>query len=487
MLFELFAQAAHDRGDKTAILSEDRSVTFSALLARVEALSPRLIEHVGQPGVLGLYISDPIDFVCVYLAAAATRTKIVLIDTRLARGEVRAQVRECEVTHIIYPGDLQPSLADMIELDQGAQVWTDGPDLRISLVRRELGGQFSHYLPGDFVVHCTSGTTGTAKGIVLSDENIAHRVLNWSRTLELSSLDVILCTLTLAHCHGIDVLMIPGLANGCTVIAPALDKISPRRICSLIATHKVTVFSSLPYMYELIVQTVSPEKVDFSHVRYLISGSAPLSDGTATTFKQKFGHAINQVYGLSEIGVICFNKKPDNLGYIGELIEGVVGKVVESGDPSCPGGELIVQGKALARGYLNSPESNEQMFRDGWLWTQDLVQRDGVGFKIAGRKSRFINAGGNKVDPVELEGVLMSHPLVEEAVVAAKMDSLRTEKIVAFIKASAAVDRAALHAYLRDRVASYKLPDAYVFVDAIPRNGIGKVQVARLLEMQRND
>lgn len=481
MLFESFARTARDRGDKPAIVNEGDTVSFSELLARAQALAPRLIERVGQPGVLGLYTGNPVAFVSVYLAAAAAGIKVVLLDSRLVGREVGAQVRDCEVTHVAHPETALPSLADVVAGDERALVF---PPLRIGPVRSELLARTSHYRADDFVVHCTSGTTGKAKGIVLSRENIAHRVFNWSTTLALTAADVVLCTLTLAHCHGIDVLMLPGLINGCTVIAPDLDKISPRRICSLITNHGVTFFSSLPYMYELMLQTVSPDKVDFRRARYLISGSAPLPDETARAFAHTFGHPIHQVYGLSEIGVICFNSRPENVGYIGAFIEGVEGKVVDTGDADNPGGELVVRGKALARGYLDSPESNELMFRDGWLWTQDIVRRDDrAGFQIQGRKSRFVNVGGNKVDPVEIEIILRSHPAVAEAVVAGRRDSLRTEKVIAFIEARTAIDEGVLHAYLRDRVASYKLPERYVFVAEIPRNTIGKVQVAKLLEM----
>lgn len=478
MLIGLLRRAAVSREDKPAILADDGAVTFSTLLARIEEFAGLLSEHCDSSAVIGLHMSHPADFVTAYLAASAKGHKLVLLDSRLSCEELSVELTDFSVTHVLSGQGV--FIADTASMEKVLHV--DGRPFH--LIRLSTLCQPSRYRHDDFVVHCTSGTTGRPKGIVMSARNVQARIVNWSSTLSLTSEDIILCTLTLAHCHGIDVLMLPGLMNGCTVVAPDLDRISPRRICSLIAEYGVTIFSSLPYMYDLILQSVPAEKAQFGTLRYMISGSAPLPDATAIAFQEKFDRGINQVYGLSEIGVICFNKAPDRIGSIGELIDGVEGRLAEN-DNGSDGQMLVVRGDALARGYYHSSEAEQEMFRNGWLWTQDVIQWDENGIRIIGRRSRFINSGGNKVNPIEVEDALRLYPGVAEVVVTGVKDDQRTERIVAFVKPEGEIEASMLRAFLTTRIANYKIPDEYVFVNQIPKNAIGKIQLVKLIAEQR--
>jgi acyl-CoA synthetase (AMP-forming)/AMP-acid ligase II len=476
MLTSLLKHAIASREEKLAIVADDGAITFAVLLARIEKLAAVLREHLHPAAVLGLHIAHPADFVTANLAAATSGYKLVLLDPRSTREELGREAVAFSVTHILsrLPHEQLPDLAVLSE----TMLLLEGRPFR--LIRLDADTSVRCYRQDDFVVHCTSGTTGRPKGIVMSAGNVRARIVNWSSTLSLTPSDVVLCTLSLAHCHGIDILMLPGLMNGCTVVAPDLDRISPRRICSLIAEHGITIFSSLPYMYDMILESVPVQKARLETLRYMISGSAPLSKATSVAFRDKFGRGINQVYGLSEIGAICFNKDPDRIGSIGEFIDGVEG-VLTDYDGDGEGRMLIVRGDALARGYYNSPEAEQEMFRDGWLWTQDIVRQDEDGVHIVGRRSRFINSGGNKINPLEVEDALRLHPGVAEVIVAGVEDALRTERIVAFVKAAASLDPSILSTFLASRIAAYKMPDEYVFIEHIPRNGIGKIQLAELV------
>jgi acyl-CoA synthetase (AMP-forming)/AMP-acid ligase II len=139
----------------------------------------------------------------------------------------------------------------------------------------------------------------------------------------------------------------------------------------------------------------------------------------------------------------------------------------------------------LARGYYFSPEAEQEMFRDGWLWTQDVIQWDENGIRIIGRQSRFINSGGNKINPIEVEDALRLYPGVAEVVVAGVKDDQRTERIVAFVKPEGQIEASMLRTFLTTRIANYKIPDEYVFVNGIPKNAIGKIQLAKLIADQR--
>lgn len=476
MLITLLKQAIASREEKPAIIADDGAITFAGLLALIEELASVLREHLHPAAVLGLHIAHPVDFVAAYFAAAINGYKLVLLDPRSTPEEVGMEATAFSVTNILSrlsSGQFlgRPPLSEtMLLLDGHA----------FHIIRLDADNSVSRYRHDDFVVHCTSGTTGRPKGIVMSAANVRSRVVNWSSTISLTPSDVVLCTLSLSHCHGIDILMLPGLMSGCTVVAPDLDRISPRRVCSLIAEHGITIFSSLPYMYEMILESVPIEKARLETLRYMISGSAPLAAATAIAFRDKFRRGINQVYGLSEIGAICFNKDPLGIGSVGEFIDGIEGALTDH-DGDGEGRMLIVRGDALARGYYDSPEAEREMFSEGWLRTQDIVRQDEDGIRIVGRQSRFINSGGNKINPLDVEDALRLHPAVVEVVVTGIEDALRTERVVAFVKAAASLEPSTLSTFLASRIAAYKLPHEYVFIDEIPRNAIGKIQLAQLV------
>jgi acyl-CoA synthetase (AMP-forming)/AMP-acid ligase II len=482
-LYERFHDVAGRHTNKTAIVHEQEEVSYASLSSRTQALCRFLSRSAGTGAVIGLCVHAPTSFVTCYLASEGAGAKLVLLDPRAMKEHVQG-VRHFEITHLMCTERELPELAGLLETAHSVDI--AGTKYHVGKVQRALRADRSHYRPEDFVVHCTSGSTGTPKGIVLSSANIVARIDNWSASLALTEDDIVLCSLTLSHCHGIDVLMLPGLFNGCRVVAPDLDRISPRRIAGLFKEHRVTTFSSLPYFYELMVDTVAPERTDLSSLRYMISGSAPLADRTAVRFRERFGKGIQQVYGLSEIGVISLDRDPDHVGSIGELIAGVEGYLTDegAGDGS---GELVVKGPALARGYLDSPHTERTFFRDGWLFTQDLVRRGATGLHIVGRRSRFINSGGNKIDPAEVEQVLQTHPAVAEAVVTSKPDALQGQRVVAYVRASRQVSSGELHDFLSARLALYKLPAELRFVDSIPKSTLGKVQVAALVQADGDD
>ncbi|NRR33509.1 acyl--CoA ligase [Oxalobacteraceae bacterium] len=492
LLDKLDAVAAAHR-ERIAIVSEQRQISYADLCAQARACAAALdaLATLDAGATLGLCIHQPIDFMAAYLGAAGANRRIVLLDPRLKPGDLRALTHAGDVTHLLYSAaELTPASAASQAIAAGSGVAASSgaaSPLQVAPLLDDWRSGDCHYLAGDFVVHTSSGSMGLPKAIVCTQEQIWHRIVSWIDTVDLTETDVTLCTLTLSHCHGIDMLMLPQLYAGGKVVAPDLTRLTPRRIVGLWADQRVTIFSSLPYMYELILDTVARDKVKLDSLRYIISASAPLSDETAIRFRESFGRSLNQGYGMSEIGCILLLKEQGAaLGCAGDYVAAVEGRVLDDdgrqiGAGAAGTGELVVRGPGMARGYLKSPEAEQLMFRDGWLWTQDLVAHDPHGFAIKGRKSRFINVGGNKVDPAEVEQACGSHPQVQEAAVLGLQDARFGERIVAVIQARGEAPSAStMHTYLAASLAGHKLPTHYLFVDTIPRTGLGKVQLDAL-------
>lgn len=489
MLIQQFEDRVACYASQPALIEDDREVSYRELHECVN----RAVDALRQAGLdvctrIALDGVNRIEFVAAYLAVTKIGACVIPIDSRLSISEVTSLLDDCEPNaYLLFGGDtpLAGCLAGK-RMDL-ARFTMEGCDEHIGelLIEPKRRGKAAA-LPDDLVIQYSSGSTGLPKGIVLTATNIYHKVNNWNATLEITAGDVFLCTLTLSHCYGMYVHTLPALLAGARVYLPSLDTLTPGRIARLIGEHGITVFGSLPYMYQMLL-ALPPKRLPLATVRYLISGSAPLPEVTAIAFKEKFGRNINQVYGLTEIGLITFNKHSVDPMSLGELTLNMQARVMnEQGQECTPeeAGELVVRCESMARGYLNNPEDQQQMFRDGWLYTKDIVRRmpEG-GFHMCGRISQFINVGGNKVSPVEIENALLTHVGVREAAVVARRHETTSEEIVAFVvpqdSASPPTIRE-LSAHCKTCLSAYKQPRDFRIIDALPKSPLGKVLKSQL-------
>lgn len=495
-LIKQFDAMAALGGERPALVEDKRSVSYCELQACVA----RMVEALRGAGVgermrVAVEGVNSAEFVAAYLALATLGACVVPIDGRLSATEVGAILDDCAPNAYLLFGGASPLAAWLDEHGAGQSAlarckvagWDgDGATLLADLQRHPHGAA----MPGDLVIQYSSGSTGLPKGIILSAEAIAHKVSNWNATLEIDAQDVFLCTLTLSHCYGMYVHTLAGLLAGATVVLPDLATLTPGRIARLIGEHGVTVFGTLPYMYQLLL-ALPAERLDLSTVRYLISGSAPLPEVTATAFRDKFARNLNQVYGLTEIGLITFNKSGSEPMSLGHLTANMQARILDDQGTEAEVGELVVRCPSMARGYLHNPEDEQTMFRDGWLHTKDVVRRlpDGT-FQMCGRLSQFINVGGNKVAPSEVENALLSHSEVQEVAVVGRRHALTTEEVVAFVVAR---DPAALPTprelltHCQKSLSPYKQPRDILLVKALPKSPLGKVLKAQLFEILSAD
>lgn len=207
-----------------------------------------------------------------------------------------------------------------------------------------------------------------------------------------------------------------------------------------------------------------------------------MPEETFTRFRQRFGIPLRSIYGSTETGSIALNMEPDEdvrydsvgtpSGNIevritnGTLEELLVGNI----------GEVAVKSQAMATGYLNMPELNREAFRDGFFFTGDLGKKDERGrLYITGRKKIFIDSGGEKVDPLEIEQVLTTHPAVSEAVVVGIAGPYGGQAIKAVIVPRGALTELEILLYCKQRLSDFKVPRVVEFRDALPKSPLGKI------------
>jgi malonyl-CoA/methylmalonyl-CoA synthetase len=317
----------------------------------------------------------------------------------------------------------------------------------------------------------TSGTTGEPKGVPLSLANIEANLAALAEAWQLTADDRLLHTLPAHHVHGLVLGLYGSLRLGMPIaIAPRFDAAS---CVAALWAQRATVLMGVPTMYHRLAQVADvPALPD---MRLFISGSAPLSRDDFAAFETRFGHRPLERYGLTETLIVTSNplRGERRAGTVGHPLEGTRLRIAEDG-------EIEVRSAAVTYGYWRDPASTARSMRDGYFQTGDLGGFDEAGhLVIRGRKKELIIVGGTNVTPGEVEHALAGDPDVDELAVAGMPDRDRGEVPAAFVVARGGADPRSIEARLRTRadagLAPYKRPRVYRFLDALPRNAMGKI------------
>jgi long-chain acyl-CoA synthetase len=258
----------------------------------------------------------------------------------------------------------------------------------------------------------------------------------------------------------------------------------PRRALGALSGKDVTVFLGVPSMYRIFVDTLLTDTPDLTHVRYLLSCTAPLRPKLITAFHETFHVPICQHYGSSETGAVT-NHVPgavlDRPGSVGRPLDGVQVQIQDdAGNPLAAGveGEVVVKSGAVAPGYVMGKPPGESKFKGDTYRTGDLGVLDEAGFlHLRGRKDDVINVGGFKVSPSEVAQVLEQFPAVREAAVIGVKDAQNEEVVCAAVTLDAPATEKKILAFCRTRLSDYKVPRALEILEEMPRGPSGKIRL----------
>jgi len=273
-----------------------------------------------------------------------------------------------------------------------------------------------------------------------------------------------------------------GLVQGATIVgADALDLAAFKQV---VTEFGITLIYAAPLFYRTLVNQADVRKEDLSGVRHFVSWGAALPPVTSEMFRTKFGHEIRQFYGSAEGGDVLANFSEDRSkrGSPGRPVPGVEIKLVASGAiVSEPGvtGEIFFRAPGMFEGYYRPWQLKNEALEDGWFKTGDLAKRDGDGFYwIVGRTKEAINVGGLKVFPSEIEGILLSHPAVDEVLVFGVPDAIFGEVPHAKVKLAfgASCTEAELVQYADQKLSVFKMPRRIEFVDEFSKTATGKLK-----------
>lgn len=504
-IVEAVADHARREPERPAIIFDDAIVSYGRLYADVERFA-RALRAAGLAADerVGLFLENSPAFAVAYLGVHLAGGVVTLVNTAYRRMELQhiftdADARVC-VTSPAGVEELAPLALPALRLlivagedEDAAMGATPAPTPeRIGYAAfLRLGdasaGEAQRLPAGDAraSIGYTSGTTGRSKGALMLHRNHIANTIAVTTAWRWTSDDRLLLALPLFHTHGLMVGLHGALyLGGSAVLRRKFD--AADALAAFDSDPAISLFFGVPTMYSRLVAEAERRGAPQRRLRLFVSGSAPLSSQLFGEFERVFGQRILERYGMTETGMNLTNPYDGErrAGTVGEPFPGQEARIVDvSGRfPLPPGviGEIEVRGPHVFAGYINRPDATAEAFdSDGWFKTGDLgwVSDDGY-YTITGRARELIISGGYNIYPREIEEALASHPAVEEVAVLGAPDADMGEQVVAVVvpRAGETPDAAEIIAYCRERLASYKKPRRVVFVEALPRNALGKVQ-----------
>ena len=445
---------------RVAVHYDGRDVAFDELEARSEELA-RSFSHGDRIATL---TGNTPEHVALFFACAKAGAILTPISWRLSPREIAYQLDDADPS-VFLAEDEHAELAD-----EALELASVRPD------REPATGTPRAPAPDDpLLLIYTSGTTGRPKGALLTHANCFWTNVGFDLVAGVDGDDVVLQVLPQFHCGGWNVQPLLAWWKGARVVLErAFD--APRCL-ALIEQQRVTTMMGVPAVYQFMAEDPAFERADLSSLRRAIVGGAPMPLPLLELWRDR-GIEIIQGYGLTEAApnVLCLPPEDAvrKAGYAGKPYPFVEVSLSEAG-------ELLVRGPNVFPGYWRNPDATEAAFRDGWLLTGDLAERDEEGFyRIRGRSKDVVISGGENVYPAEIEDVLASHPAVAEAAVVGIPDERWGEACAAFVVLRREVGDDELAAFCRDRLARFKVPKSFHVVQSLPRNALGKVQKSEL-------
>jgi len=462
----------------------DRRYTYRELQGAVRALGNHLRDAGFGPGdVITTHLYNSAEAVIAHLAIQYAGCVTCLLDPLIPPRSLSYYLLDtqtrCLMTHV--RDDLLKN-----ELPGSVQIMDAADIQRSSMSSQE---DYAIKRPVEFdpdalaAIFYTSGTTGRPKGVMLSPKTFYSHFKIFTRgCYTYVPEDKLLCFVPFSHGYGSKSIFIPCLHAGATMVI--MRSFQPYKVAEVIEKEKITHIFGVPSHYQQLLrreELIAPLK----KLKAAFSAAALLKLETARSWKEQVGFCLDEGYGLIETCTgVAFRraKMPDRLGNVGTYPEDLVDIEIVDDDftflPPDERGEIVVRGDSVMMGYLNKPRETARVLQNGWFRTGDMGYKTEAGdIVLTGRIKDVINVAGIKVAPFEIEAALNEHPTVSESAVIGVEDEIYGEVVRAFVKAQpgAKKDERELVRFLQKRLMNFQVPKRIVFVDAFPRNNMGKI------------
>jgi fatty-acyl-CoA synthase len=500
------ARRARISPDRPALRDPHRSLTYAELAARTQRYAGALRRLGVGPGDRVAYLGvNAVEVFETFFAAWLLGAVALPLNYRLSGTEIRYMLADAGVSVLVHSADADALVAAAGPLPDGLRVLAvhpascpaDGLDYEAEIAAGPaLDAEPPVALDDPALILYTSGTTGRPKGAVLTHGSLTWNTVNFLAHVDVLSTDRALCIAPLFHCVGISQVTLPTLFKGGSV--ELMPKVEPGLVLARVSTARITSFSAVPTMLQMMCEHPSWEAADLSSLTLVQYGGSPVQERVARAWLDR-GVRLIQGYGMTEAspGVYMATHDgtvahPTAVG-VPHFFTDVA--LLRDGRPEPVGGEpaeLVVRGPHVFTGYWNRPEESDAAFvdtQDGraeWFRTGDVLRVDDDGWaKVVDRVKDLYISGGENVYPAEVEAVAVRLDGVANCAVVGVADRRWGEVGAAYVQVreGASLAEADLRAHLEANLARYKVPTYIELVPELPRNATGKI---RRLELRQH-
>lgn len=495
----LLASTAARHPDAPAVTFAGRSLTYAELLDQVERVANGLVAlGVERGDRVALAFPNCPQHTIAFFAVARIGAVVVEHNPTLTVPELAALFASHGARVVLALTQLAPKflpiegVTQVVTADLGAGPVAVDDDRVVpweALASADrIDPAHPQPAPGDLAaLQYTSGTTGEAKGAMLTHMNLhvnALQVAEWVVGMQ-PCREAIYAILPMFHVFGLTTSITYPVAVAANVVQfPGFDV---GQVLDTVGAVPPTFLCAVPPMYDTIARTAAARGTDLTSLRYALSGAMALPMATVDLWTESTHGRIVEGYGMTESAPVTFVNPLHRakVGTIGLPVSNTEIRVTDVDDPSRvvavgERGELQVRGPQVMAGYWNAPEATAATLLDGgWLRTGDVVTQDEDGYcTIVDRVKDLVISGGFNVAPSEVEDVLRTHPDVADVVVFGRPARPAGEQVMAalVLREGAELDVRGVRQFCHERLAPYKVPAKIVAVDALPRTALGKIQ-----------
>ncbi len=473
---------------QVAIIDDQRKWTYGKLLGGSLFIAQHLDQTTSARNV-GIMLPTSGAFPAALLGVWMSNRVAVPLNYLLSPEELEYVVNDSDIDTIITAGAMLDFLGDDYQFPDNVKLlkledldFTGAPEFRWP--------PFKHKDDLAALLY-TSGTSGKPKGVMLSHGNFAADVKAAVIHAQLTEKDIFMGVLPQFHSFGLTALTLIPLAIGSKIIYTA--RFMPKKIIELMRKHRPGIFMGVPSMYGALFSVKGAEAEDFSSLRYAISGAEPLPTAVYEKARDRFNLQIFEGFGLTETtpATNWSTHHQNRLHSVGLPLPTVRQFILDDEDRILPPnheGELVIAGPIVMQGYYKQPKLTHEVIFQLRIPGEDMPLRtfrtgdigkiDDDGFLyITGRKKEMLIISGENVFPREIEEVINSHDAVLASAVIGRKDDVRGEVAVAYVEMNPGMtfDEKDIRNFCRQKLSQFKVPREIKVLDALPRNGTGKI------------